>query len=91
MPSMPRFLPGQRVAVAASAPRDERGYTLLWLAGFLVLSSALAAAEIRSEALTLGAASQRLEAATAIPPELVMTSRSTAEAATSRAFGLDKD
>jgi hypothetical protein len=91
MLSAPRFHSGRRVAVAARAQTDEGRHTALWLAGFLVLSSALAAAEIRSEALTVGVVSQRLEAATAIPPDLVVTSRSTADAASVGAFGFDKD
>jgi len=73
-----------------SVQGDERPHTLLWLAAFLLLSSALAAAEVRSEALTLGAVSQRLEAASAIPP-LLVTSRSTDDAAPAEAFGSDKD
>ncbi len=91
MLSAPRFHSGRRVAVAAVAQGDERRHTLLWLAAFLLFSSALAAAEIRSEALTLGAVSQRLEAASAIPPDLVVTSRSTSDPAPAWAFGFDKD
>ena len=63
----------------------------MWFAAFLMLSTALAAAEIRSEVLTLGAVSQRLEAASAIPPELVVTSQSTADPAPVWPFVFDKD
>jgi hypothetical protein len=79
------------VTLSASAQGNEGPRTLLWFAAFLLLSSALIGAEIRSEALTLGAASHRLEAASAIPPDLVVTSRSTADLGPAGAFSADKD
>ncbi len=88
MPSAVRLHSG-RVAVAATTQSVERRHTLLWLAAFLLLSGALAAAEIRSEALTLGAVSQPLQAASAIPPELVVTSRSDPASAGALDFGKD--
>ncbi len=91
MPSAPRFDSRRSVSVAASSQHDDQRHTLLWFAAFLLLSTALAAAEIRSEALTLGAVSQPLEAASAIPPNLVVTSRSTSDPAPVGAFGFDKD
>ncbi len=91
MPNAPRFHSGRRAAVTAVVQADERRHALLWLAAFLLLSTALTAAEIRSEALTLGAVSQPLEAASAIPPDLVATSRSTSDPALVGAFGFDKD
>jgi hypothetical protein len=91
MPSAPRFHSRRSVSVVASSQRDDHRHTLLWLMAFLMLSSALAAAEIRSEVLTLGAVSQPLEAASAIPPELVVTSQSAADAAPVGPFVLNKD
>ncbi len=88
MPSAIRF-PSGRAAVAAPAQSGDRRHALAWLAAFLLLSSVLAAAEIRSEALTLNAVSQPLQAASAIPPELVVTSRS--DRASSGAYGFDRD
>lgn len=91
MVKAPRFRSDPRVAVVVATQLDKRPQpqTLLWLAAFLLLSSALVAAEIRSEASTLGAVSQRLQAAGAIPPQLVVTSRSAT--APVGAFDSDRD
>ncbi len=67
-----------------SAPSVDRPRTIYWLAAFVLLSSALAAVEIRSEALTVKALPRT--AARSAEPRFV------APAATSVAvIGLEKE
>jgi hypothetical protein len=86
-----RLSPRRDAAVIAAASRDERRRALYWLAFSLLLSSVLAAAEIRSEALTVGALSSTADHAGAAQPALAPSSRSTTVAGSFAGVGYDKN